>query len=164
MANSKIEKLSERVDELACGSGQGPTLTTEEANTVREFWINLHVTPEEGDEYSRNEERLKYLHTLWRACKWTKEYEMEQSRLSERNVELDSDIVANRVIANHAMRDRVWPDLAPRVLRFRKLEKKPREELTDAEAEEWKGLLEWFSKLRQEVHQTRRETPGRPFV
>ena len=150
MANSKIENLSERVDELADGNREDPKLTTEEANMVREFWINLHFTPEAAEEYSKGEKRMEYLHELWLACNWSKEYEMESTRLSERSIELD-DIVENRVSANKALCDRVWPEVAPRVLRLRKLQEKPVEELTDAEAEELKGLLEWFGKLQAEA-------------
>jgi hypothetical protein len=49
------------------------------------------------------------------------------------------------------MRDRVWPEFAPRALRYWKLVDKPREELTDAEAQELKALLEWLNKLQAEV-------------
>jgi hypothetical protein len=147
---TKVEKLEERLDALA-HDGQGPTLTTKEANMVREFWINLHFTPEEGDEYSAIRKRRDDIYAAAGSVYLGAEENREYMKLSKRSTELAHDIVGKRVIANHAMCDRVWPELAPRVLRYWKLREKPVEELTDAEAEEFKGLLEWFGKLQAEA-------------
>ena len=147
---TKIEELEERLDELSHG-GNGDDLTTEEGNMVRYFWIQLHWTPAEAEEYSTIQKRREILHENWEAHRMTAEEQAEYTRLSARSTELAHDICGKRVGANHAMRDRVWPMLAPRVLRYWKLQAKPCEELTDAEAEEFKGLLEWFSKLQAEA-------------
>jgi hypothetical protein len=148
MVNSKIENLSERVDELADGNREDPKLTTEEANMVRYFWIQLQWTPDEAEEYYTIQKRRKILFETWKADRMTAEEQAEYMRL---NTQLCDDIGMKRGIANEAMCDRVWPELAPRVLRYWKLRGKPVEELTDAEAEELKGLLEWFGKLQAEA-------------
>jgi len=147
---SKVERLGERVDELSHNS-QGPALTTEEANMVRSFWRQLHWTTEEAEEYSRGKKRMDEIHVAAGGPYLGSEENREYMRLSKRSTELQHDIIGKRVIATVAMRDRVWPDLAPRVLRYWKLREKSLEELTDAEAEELEGLLEWFSKLQAEA-------------
>jgi hypothetical protein len=128
-------------------------LTTEEESMVRYFWIRLHWTPGEAEEYDTIQKRRKILFENWTAGRMTAEEQAEYAKL---NTQLCDDIGVKRGIANEAMYDRVWPELAPRVLRLRKLQEKPLEELTDAEAEEWKGLLEWFSKLQREALETAR--------
>ena len=127
---------------------------------VREFWINLHLTPEEGDEYDKAHARMKAIVAEAGSCYLDAEQNREYMKYSTRSTQLASDIVGTRVIANHGMRDRVWPELAPHVLRFRKLQEKPLEGLTDAEAEELEGLLEWFSKLQAEALEASRQALG----
>jgi hypothetical protein len=149
---TKVEKLSERVSELA--HGNGPALTTQEANSVRALWIRLHYTDEEAREYQTLHERHETLYQKYEAADphslSTEELE-EWNKNGRRSAEIAHDTVMRRVVANHAMRDRVWPELVPRALRYWKLVDKPREELSGAEAEELNGLLEWFSKLQAEA-------------
>ena len=64
---TKISYLEERVNQL--NEGQEPSLTTEEANTVRWFWIQLNHSPEEADEYSALKKRQEILYQNWRAGK-----------------------------------------------------------------------------------------------
>jgi hypothetical protein len=52
---TKISNLEERVNQL--NEGQEPSLTTEEANTVRWFWIHRHWTVEEAEEYTNIQKR-----------------------------------------------------------------------------------------------------------
>ena len=68
-----------------------------------------------------------------------------------RSTHISHDIVMQRVIANHALRDQVWPELAPRVLRWRKLAEKPSEGLTGDEKRELETLENWFTKLQREA-------------
>jgi hypothetical protein len=123
-------------------------LTTEEENIVRYFWIQLHWTPGEAEEYDTIQKRRKILFENWTAGRMTAEEQAEYAKL---NTQLCDNIGVKRGIANEAMYDRVRPELAPRVLRVWKLHEKTREGLTDAEAEELKGLLEWFGKLQVEA-------------
>jgi len=148
---TKVEKLGERVNELAGRSIDGPALTTEEANMVRSFWRQLHWTTEEAEEYSSGKKRMDEIHVAAGGPYLGSEENREYMRLSKRSTELQHDIIGKRVIATVAMRDRVWLELVPRALRYWKLVDKPREQLTNAEAEELEGLLEWFSKLQAEV-------------
>jgi hypothetical protein len=78
----------------------------------------------------------------------------EYMRLSKRATELQHDIIGKRVIANEALRVRVWPELVSHVLRFCKLTENPVEQLTNTETQELEGLLEWFSKLQAETLET----------
>ena len=147
---SKVERLGERVNKLTHNS-QGPALTTQEANSVRELWIQLHWTPEEAKEYLSCKERMEVIHIAAGGPYLGSEENRLYMILSKRCTELVHDIRGKRVAATHAMRDRVWPELVPRALRYWKLVDKPREQLTDAESEELKALLEWFSKLQAEA-------------
>jgi hypothetical protein len=148
---TKIAKLAERVDELA-GDGQGPALTTEEANSVRQLWIQLHYTDEEAREYRTLHERHEVLFQKYEVARSLSPEELEEwNKNGQRCAEIAHDTVMRRVAANRAMRDRLWPELAPRALRYWKLVDKPRDQLTDVEAEELNGLLEWFSKLQAEA-------------
>lgn len=147
---TKIEMLGERVDALD-SSDQGPTLTTEERNMVNYFWFNLHFTREEADEYRKGKERMEAIHAAAGSVYLNAEQNREYMSLSARSTQLMHDVVPKRQRANEAIYVRVWPDLAPRVLRYWKLREKPLEELTEAEAEELNGLLEWFSKLQAEA-------------
>ena len=153
---SKVERLGERVDELSHNS-QGPALTTEEANMVRSFWRQLHWTTEEAEEYSRGKKRMDEIHVAAGGPYLGSEENREYMRLSKRSTELQHDIIGKRVIATVAMRDRVWPMLVPRALRYWKLIEKPREQLADAEAQELRNLTEWFSKLQAEALEASRQ-------
>jgi hypothetical protein len=145
-----IKKLEERVDELSHG-GNRDDLTTQEANSVRELWIQLHWTDAEAQEYDRCKERMDAIYVAAGSVYLGSEENREYMRLSARSTELVHDIRGKRIGANHAIRDKVWPEFTPRALRYWKLVDKPREQLTGAEAEELKGLLEWFSKLQAEA-------------
>jgi hypothetical protein len=48
-------------------------------------------------------------------------------------------------------RDALWAQLAPRTLRFWKLQEKPPDALTEPEVEEAEALLDYFTGLRREV-------------
>jgi hypothetical protein len=149
LTKTEIKNLEERVTRL--DKGQELSLTTEEANTVRAFWIHLHWTSEEAEEYARIDKRRDVLFELWKAGRMTPEEREESTRLSARSTQLAHDLGMKRVIANDAMRDRVWPELAPRVLRFRELTEKPSEQLTGDETKELETLLEWFGELQREA-------------
>ena len=160
MTKSEIKNLEERISKL--NENQETSLTTEEANLVRSFWIQLNYSPEEAQEYSALDKRREVLYQNWLAGKRPPEEQDEWTRVSGRCTEIAHDIVMKRVIANHILRDRVWPELAPRVLMFRKLSAKTIEELNDDETEELKGLLEWFSKLRQEALRPQKQQETTP--
>ena len=149
MTKTKIEHLEERVNQL--NESQEPMLTTEDANTVREFWIQLNHSPEEAQEYSTLKERQDVLYENWLAGRRAPGEAEEWTKVSGRLTEIAHGIVMKRVIANDALRDRVWPELAPRVLRFRELTEKPSEELTSTETKELESLVEWFSELQREA-------------
>jgi hypothetical protein len=151
-----IKKLEERVDELASNT-HGPALTTQEANSVRELWIQLHWTPEEAQEYDRCKEQMESLHVAAGGPYLGSEENRLYMILSKRCTELMHDIRGKRIAATRAMRDRLWPELAPRALRYWKLVDKPREQLTDAEAQELRDLIEWFSKLQAEALEASRQ-------
>jgi hypothetical protein len=148
---TRINDLTERVDDLAHGNSQGPALTTEEANSVREFWIQLHWTTAEAEEYDAAERRQDEIRAAAGSVYFNTEQNREYNTLATRQVELIHAIRGKRVRANYALRDRVWPELVPRALRYWKLVDKPREQLTGTEAEELKSLLEWSSKLQAEA-------------
>lgn len=148
---TKVEKLEKRLNGLARHGEWDDGLTTPEANSVRELWIQLHWTPEEAAEHDRCEERMVAIHAAAGSVYLGSEENREYMRLSARATQLAHDVCMKRVIANHAMRDRVWPEFTPRALRYWKLVDKPREQLIDTEAEELKGLLEWLSKLQAEA-------------
>lgn len=131
--------------------GQGSTLTTEEANTVRAFWIHLHWTPAEAEEYEAINKRQDVLQAKWKAGTMTAEDQREEMNLSARSTYLAHDVGMMRVLANHALRDRVWPELAPRVLRWWKLTEKAAAELTGDESKELEALQEWFTALQREA-------------
>lgn len=116
---------------------------------VRAFWIHLHWTPEEAEEYSRNKERMEAISEAAGSVYLNVEQNQEYMKLSGRCTELVHDVCMKRTIADHILRDRVWPELAPRVLRFYKLTEKPTEQLTDQETRELDSLLEWFSELQR---------------
>jgi len=145
---TKVERLEDRLTKLGHHGEWDDGLTTAEANSVRELWIQLHWTDEEAQEYVRSKERMDVLYATAGSCYLGGEESREYSRLSARCTELVHDIRGKRLAATHAMRDRVWPEFAPRALRYWKLVDKPREELTDAEAQELKDLQEWFDKLQ----------------
>jgi hypothetical protein len=154
---TKIEALGERLDKITHTGNWDSNLTTAEANSVRELWIQLHWTDEEAREYVRSKERMDVLYATAGSCYLGGEESREYSRLSARCTELVHDFRGKRVGANHAMRDRVWPEFAPRALRYWKLREKPLEELTTAEAEELKALQEWFDKLQAEALEASRQ-------
>jgi hypothetical protein len=164
---TRINDLTERVDNLAHGNSQGPALTTEEANSVRELWLQLHWTDEEAKEYLACHDRMEGIHIAAGGPYLGSEENREYMMLSKRCTELVHDIRGKRIAATHAMRDRVWPELAPRALRYWKLVDKPREQLTGAEAEEFTALSEWLDKLRAEALETAEKqlakTTGAPF-
>jgi hypothetical protein len=128
-----------------------PKLTTEETNMVNYFWSQLHFTPDEFEEYWAIRTRMEDIHAAAGSVHLGREQNREYMKLSQRSTQF-RDIIGKRVIANHAMRDRVWPELAPRALRCWKFQEKP--QLTKAEVEESMGLLEWLSKLRKEALKT----------
>jgi hypothetical protein len=146
---TKISNLEERVDQL--NQNRDPSLTTEEANTVRAFWIQLNYTPKEAREYFTLNKRRKLLYENYLAGRRAPGEAEEWTNVTGRMTEIAHDIVMRRVIANRSLRDRVWPDLAPRVLRFCKLTEKPTEELTSNEAKELESLQEWFNELQREA-------------
>ena len=149
----KVEKLSERVSELTRdGNSQAPGLTTEESNMASYFWSQLHWMTDEYEEYWAIRTRMEDIHAAAGSVYLGAEENRECMKLSERKTELFHDILGKRLRASNALRDRVWPELAPRVIRCYKLQEKP--QLTDDEVEELKGLMEWFSKLRQEALKT----------
>jgi hypothetical protein len=149
--SNKVERLGERVDKITHTGNWDSDLTTAEANSVRELWIQLHWTDAEAKEYSDAEKRQEEICAAAGSVYLDSEQNREYMRLATRQTELVHDLRGKRVGANHAMRDKVWPELVPRALRYWKLVDKPREQLTDAEAEELEGLLEWFSKLQAEA-------------
>jgi hypothetical protein len=146
---TKISDLEERVNRL--NEGKEVSLTTEEANTVRGFWIQLNHSPEESQEYSVLRERQDILYENYIAGKWTPEMQEEWTRNGGRMTQIAHDIVMQRAIGNRPLRDRVWPELAPRVLRFYKLTEKPSAELTGDETKELGFLMEWFSELQRKT-------------
>jgi hypothetical protein len=148
---TKVEKLEARVDKIAHTGNWDDNLTTAEANSVRAFWIQLHWTSAEAEEYAAAERRQDEIRVAAGSVYFNTEQNREYNALATRQVELIHDIRGKRVGANRAMSDRVWPEFVPRALRYWKLVDKPREQLTDVEAEEFKGLLEWFSKLQAEA-------------
>ena len=146
---TKISDLEERVDRL--NETHEPSLTTEEANTVRAFWIQLNYSPEEAEEYSTLDKRREVLYENYLAGKKSLEEQAEWTKITERCTQIAHDIVMARVGRNQSLRDRVWPGLAPRVLRFRELTEKPSQELTGDEKRDLETLLDWFSELQQEA-------------
>jgi len=149
----KVEKLSERVSRLTPdGNSQALALTAEERNMVSYFWSQLHWMPDEFEEYWAIRTRMEDIHAAVGSVHLGAEENREYMKLNERSTELVHDILGKRVRANNVIRDMVWPELAPRVVRSCKLQEKP--QLTDDEVEELKGLMEWFSKLRQEALKT----------
>jgi hypothetical protein len=148
---TKVGKLEERLNGLDHHGTWDHGLTTAEANLVRELWIQLHWTPEEAKEYLACKERMEGIHVAAGGPYLGSEENREYMILSKRCTELMHDIRGKRVAATHAMRDRVWPELAPRAVRYWKLAEKPREQLTDAEAAELKDLLEYLNKLQGEA-------------
>ena len=164
MTKPEIRSLEERVTRL--NESQEPSLTTSESNMVRAFWIHLHWTPAEAEEYSRCKERMEAISAAAGSVYLNAEQNREYMKLSGRCTELIHDIGMKRVGANNALRDRVWSELAPRVLRFQKLTERPSEQLTGDEKRDLETLLEWFSELQREVlgqskNQKSRETAGR---
>ena len=153
---TKIEALGERLDAIT-NRGNSPDLTTEEGNLVREFWIQLHWTDDEAKEYFDAEKRQDEIHAAAGSVYLNSEQNREYMRLATRQTELIHDIRGKRVGVNHVMRDRVWPMLVPRALRYWKLIEKPREQLADAEAQELRNLTEWFSKLQAEALEASRQ-------
>jgi hypothetical protein len=158
---TKIEELEERLDKLPRG-GSDPNEPSEEGNLIRWFWVQLHWTPEEAAEYDANHERMAAIVSErghgpngepggpYLSAEDNREY----MRLSARCTQLAHDIQGKRVIANDAMRDRVWPDLAPRVLRYSTLQGKTAGELAENDKEELGDLEAWFEKLRREAIET----------
>jgi hypothetical protein len=139
-----IQGTAEAVGHRDCDWG-------EEANTVRWFWIQLHYTDDEAEEEAWLKKRQDVLYEKWQAGKQSPEEHAEYSRLEERIVQICHDVVMERVGRNDGLRDQVWPELAPRVLRYWKLREKPGEGLTAREKQELESLLEWFGKLQQEA-------------
>ncbi|MGP8069874.1 MAG: hypothetical protein ACLP5V_08295 [Candidatus Bathyarchaeia archaeon] len=146
---TEIKNLTERVERL--NENQAASLTTDEGNMARGIWINLHWTREEADEYANIRKRRDVLHEKWLQGKTTPEENQESSRLSERSTYLAHDISMRRCLANDVMRDRVWPELVPRAIRFTKLTEKPEDTLPDAEMQELNDLTKWFMDLRVKV-------------
>lgn len=60
---TKISDLKERIDRL--GESENFSLTTEGANSVRAFWIQLNHSHEEAEEYSALEKRGNILYEKW---------------------------------------------------------------------------------------------------
>lgn len=149
MTRLEIRTLEERVDRL--NESKGLSLSTEEANTVRAFWIQLNYSREEADEYSTLDKRREVLYQNYLAGKETQQEQAEWTKITERCTQIAHDIVMQRVINNDALRDRVWPELAPRVLRFRELTEKPHQDLTGDENRELEILLGYFSELQREA-------------
>ena len=146
--SKKVERLEGRLNGLGRHGSWDDRLTTAEANSVRELWIQLHWTPEEAKEYLACHDRMEGIHVAAGGPYLGSEENRLYMVFSKRCTELVHDIRGKRLAATHAMRDRVWPEFAPRALRYWKLVDKPREELTDAEAQELKDLQEWFDKLQ----------------
>jgi hypothetical protein len=146
---SEIKGLGERVSRL--NKTEQPGLTTEEANMVRAFWIRLNYSPEEGEEEVALEKRSEILYQNWLARKSLPGEQEEFSKVSARSTEIAHDIVMMRVIANHALRDRVWPEFVTRVLRFRQLTDETSTDLSSDESKELETLLEWFNELQCEA-------------
>jgi len=155
---TKISDIQDRIDRL----GQESSLSTEEANFIRGFWIQLNYSPQEQEEYSKLKERQDVLYANWlarrnggmqdpRPMMMSTEEAEEWTMNIARSTQISHDIVMQRVIANHALRDQVWPELAPRVLRWRKLAEKPSEGLTGDEKRELETLENWFTKLQREA-------------
>jgi hypothetical protein len=145
---TEIKNLEERVNRL--NETQAASLTKEEANHARAIWINLHWTQEEADEYANIHKRLDVLLENAKARSYQRipGEQAESSRLSARATELAHDIGMKRALGNHAMRDHIWPELVPRVLRLRKLTEKPEDALPEAEMRELNDLTKWFMDLR----------------
>jgi len=108
---------------------------------ARSIWINLHWTQEEADEYVRIDKQLDVLTSV-------PGHQEEYSKLSARSTYLAHDVGMKRTQANDQMRDRIWPELVPRVLRFSELTGKPEDTLPDAEMRELNDLTKWFMDLR----------------
>jgi hypothetical protein len=147
LTKTEIKNLEERISQL--NANHGAPLSTEEANTVRWFWIQLTYTREEAEEETRLRQRQDTIFRKWETA--TPEERQEYDTLEKRIVEICHDTVMQRVVNNHAMRDRVWPELAPRVLRFHKLAEKPSGELTSEQKRELETLTKWFSELQREA-------------
>ncbi len=132
------------------GESQESSLTTDQANLARSLWINLHWTKEEADEYGNIRKRLDVLLENAKARSWKRipDEQAEWERLSERSTYLAHDVGMKRCIANNVMRDQVWPELVPRVLRFSELADKPEDTLQDAEMRKLNDLTKWFLDLR----------------
>jgi len=146
---TKIRDLEERVDRL--GASEESSLTTEDANAVRWFWIQLNYSPQEAREYSTLKKQREILYGNYLAKRRAPGEAEEWTKVSGRMTEILHDVVMQRVIANDSLRDRVWPDLAPRVLRYHKLTEKSTEELTSSEAKELESHIKWFSELQREA-------------
>jgi len=146
---TKISDLEGRVNRL--NESQESSLTTEEANMVRSFWVELNYSPEERAEYDTLDKRREVLYQNYLAGKKTPQEQAEWTKITERCTPIAHDKVMMRVIANTSLRDRVWAELASRVLRFQKLTEKPYLELTSNETKEIETLLEWFSKLQRKA-------------
>ncbi|MGA2626201.1 MAG: hypothetical protein ABSF63_03960 [Candidatus Bathyarchaeia archaeon] len=144
-----VKSLQERINQL--NPGQTPELTTPEANAVRWFWIQLNYTPEEAEEDIGLRKRKEILYENWLAHKSLPGEQDEWTKIESRLVELIHDIVMPRAERNSALRDRVWPELTGRVLRWHKLGEKPSEQLTGDEVKELGLLTAWFDELQREA-------------
>lgn len=154
MTYREVDNLHKRADDLAHNGDGHAELTTAEANSVRELWIRLHWTDAEAKEYSDAEKRQEEIHAAAGSVYLGSEENREYMRLSARQTELVHGIRGRRVGANHAMRDRVWPEFSPKALRYWKLVDKPHEQLTSDECKELEHLLEYFNRLQAEAIET----------
>jgi hypothetical protein len=106
-----MRDLEKRVNRL--NKFDESSLTTKEANAVRWFWIQLHHTPEEAEEHATLQQRQDALFENYKAGNETSEEQQEWTKNESRIVEIAHNTM-QRVSATHALRDRVWPELAPR--------------------------------------------------
>ena len=140
MTKSEVENLKERLNRLARSGYSADGLTTEEANMVRYFWIRLNWTQEEEDEHHRCREQMDAIHDAAGSVYLNAEQNREYMKLSARATQVARDIGMKRVCANDAMRDRVWPELAPRVLRYWKLLENGKRRIAELNADEAEEL------------------------
>jgi len=85
---TKVEKLEERVDKIAHTGNWDDNLTTAEANSVRAFWIQLHWTSAEAEEYAAAERRQDEIRVAAGSVYFNTEQNREYNALATRQVEL----------------------------------------------------------------------------
>ena len=144
---TKVRDLAARVERLT--EEEALRLPGEDYSKVQAIWVRLHFTSEEHAEYCDLNEHDNALYENYLGDNWTPEMQLKSTRIGRRMLEIDHDTVLQRSIRNRPLRVKVWPELAPRVLRLCKLTAKPEEQLSFQEKEELDDIVEYFNELQK---------------